>query len=75
VSRFVVLRNDEEQYGLYPAGALNEGALNEGALNEGELPDGWQRAGFEGAEGDCMSYVDENWTDPRPLSLRVLEDS
>jgi MbtH protein len=60
VSRFVVLRNDEEQYGLYPAGA--------------PLPDGWQHAGFEGAEADCMSYVDEHWTDPRPLSLRVLED-
>jgi MbtH protein len=70
VSRFVVLRNDEEQYGLYPAGALKSGALKTGGL-----PDGWQHAGFEGAEGDCMSYVDEHWTDPRPLSLRVLEDS
>ena len=56
MSRFVVLINVEEQYGLYPAGA--------------DLPDGWTPTGFEGSEADCMSYVDAEWTDLRPRTLR-----
>lgn len=54
--RFVVVRNDEEQYSIWPA--------------EREIPAGWQDAGFTGAKADCLAYVDEMWTDMRPRSLR-----
>ncbi|MFE9428495.1 MbtH family protein [Kitasatospora sp. NPDC006697] len=55
-TRYRVLRNDEEQYSLWPA-----------AL---EIPAGWQQAGPEGTEAECTAYVDEVWTDMRPRSLR-----
>jgi MbtH protein len=51
-----VVINDEEQYALLPAVLA--------------LPDGWRDSGFAGNETDCMAYVDEHWTDMRPLSLR-----
>lgn len=56
-ARWTVLINREEQYGLYPA--------------DRELPVGWRPAGFEGTEQECVTYVDEHWTDMRPLSLRL----
>jgi MbtH protein len=55
-ARWTVLINAEEQYGLFPA-----------AL---PVPGGWRRAGFDGTEEECSRYVDEHWTDMRPLSLR-----
>ncbi|MFB7243756.1 antibiotic synthesis protein MbtH [Streptomyces populi] len=54
--RWTVLVNAEEQYGLFPA--------------ELPLPDGWRPADFTGTEDECVRYVDEHWTDMRPLSLR-----
>jgi len=59
-ARYRVLINDEEQYGIYPAGR--------------GIPRGWREAGFEGVETECVSYVDEHWTDMRPLSLRQADD-
>lgn len=53
--QYVVVRNDEEQYSTWPAGR--------------ELPAGWHDAGFTGTQADCLSYVDEVWTDMRPKSL------
>ena len=55
-SRFEVLRNDEEQYSLWPAGL--------------QVPAGWQKVGKEGTREECSAYVDEVWTDMRPRSLR-----
>lgn len=53
---YIVLINHEEQYSLWPHGKA--------------VPDGWQAVGKEGSKADCMKYVDEVWTDMRPLSLR-----
>jgi MbtH protein len=53
---YQVLRNDEEQYSLWPL-----------AL---DIPAGWQAVGKQGTKTECMSYVDEVWTDMRPRSLR-----
>jgi MbtH protein len=53
---FQVLRNDEEQYSLWPA--------------DHEVPAGWTPVGKRGTREECMSYVDEVWTDMRPRSLR-----
>jgi MbtH protein len=54
--RFVVVRNDEEQYSIWPA--------------DRPLPAGWQDAGFTGAKTECLTHVDQVWTDMRPRSLR-----
>jgi len=53
---YQVLRNDEEQYSLWPLVL--------------EIPAGWQAVGKQGTKAECMSYVDEVWTDMRPRSLR-----
>lgn len=55
-ARYEVLRNDEEQYSLWLAGL--------------DVPLGWHRVGKEGSKEECSAYVDEVWTDMRPLSLR-----
>jgi MbtH protein len=56
--RFLVVRNDEEQYSIWPEGR--------------ELPAGWHAAGFAGSKADCLSHVDTVWTDMRPRSLREV---
>jgi MbtH protein len=48
--------NDEEQYSIWPAD--RENAL------------GWSDAGKSGPKAECLAYIEEVWTDMRPLSLR-----
>jgi MbtH protein len=60
-ARYQVLRNDEDQYSLWPAGL--------------EVPAGWYQVGEEGTRGECSAYVDEVWTDMRPRSLRERMDA
>ncbi|MGC4010648.1 MAG: thioesterase domain-containing protein, partial [Pseudomonas sp.] len=35
-----------------------------------EVPAGWREAGKQGSKADCLAFVEANWTDMRPLSLR-----
>jgi MbtH protein len=58
--RFLVLVNDEEQYSLWPAFA--------------EVPAGWTVALAETDRQLAVDYVNENWTDMRPRSLRESMD-
>jgi uncharacterized protein YbdZ (MbtH family) len=51
-----VVRNDEEQYSIWPV--------------RHEPPAGWHAEDFEGPKDACLAYIDEVWTDMRPLSLR-----
>lgn len=51
-----VVRNDEEQYSIWPA--------------DREIPAGWQSAGREGSKDECLAYIRETWTDMRPRSAR-----
>jgi MbtH protein len=53
---YTVVRNDEDQYSLWPAGR--------------SLPPGWQDTGFTGTEPECLARVEQVWTDMRPRSLR-----
>ncbi|WP_017236978.1 MbtH family protein [Streptomyces sp. SS] len=53
---FRVVRNDEEQYSVWPVGR--------------ELPAGWSEAGKRGTKAECLAHVDRSWTDLRPASLR-----
>lgn len=52
---FVVLRNQEGQYSLWPTFA--------------QVPAGWRIVLSERGREECLSYIDENWTDLRPASL------
>jgi len=53
---YKVVINHEEQYSIWPA--------------DRENPLGWRDAGKAGPKAECLAYVDEVWTDMRPLSLR-----
>ena len=55
-SQFYVLVNHEEQHSLWPTFA--------------DIPDGWRVAFGADERGKCLDYVEENWTDMRPRSLR-----
>lgn len=55
---YKVVMNDEEQYSIWPA--ERENAL------------GWQEVGRRGTKAECLAYIQEVWTDMRPLSLRLL---
>jgi MbtH protein len=51
-----VVMNHEEQYSIWPVGR--------------ELPRGWSTVGKDGSKDECLKYIEEVWTDMRPLSLR-----
>jgi MbtH protein len=51
-----VVVNQEDQYSIWPAD--RENAL------------GWSDAGKMGTKAECLAYIQEVWTDMRPLSLR-----
>jgi MbtH protein len=53
---YKVVINDEEQYSIWPADRAN--------------PAGWRDAGKSGRKPECLEYIDEVWTDMRPLSVR-----
>jgi MbtH protein len=53
---YQVVMNDEEQYSIWPATR--------------DLPMGWRPAGKQGTKSECLAYIEEVWTDMRPLSLR-----
>lgn len=54
--RYRVVVNHEEQYSIWP--------------EHREIPAGWRDAGKAGTKDECLRYVNEVWTDMRPLSLR-----
>jgi MbtH protein len=51
-----VVVNHDEQYSIWPA--------------DRQLPLGWNDAGKTGTKAECLAYIQEVWTDMRPLSLR-----
>ncbi len=55
-SVYAVVINHEEQYSIWPEGR--------------EVPKGWKAVGFTGNKQACLDYIEEVWTDMRPLSLR-----
>ncbi len=54
--RFHVLVNDEGQHSLWPSFA--------------DIPAGWTARFGPDTRDACVAYVEEHWTDLRPLSLR-----
>ena len=53
---FLVVVNDEDQHALWPVFA--------------EIPDGWRAVSGPAGRADSLAYVEANWTDMRPRSLR-----
>lgn len=58
---YKVVVNSEEQYSLWPV--------------DRENPSGWNDVGFSGKKAECLTYIEEVWTDMRPLSLRRKMES
>jgi MbtH protein len=54
--KYAVVINHEEQYSIWPAKA--------------NPPDGWKTTDIKGAYAECFDYIEEVWTDMRPLSVR-----
>jgi uncharacterized protein YbdZ (MbtH family) len=54
--RFYVVVNEEQQHSLWPSFA--------------EIPAGWRKVFGDESREKCLAYVEENWTDLRPQSLR-----
>ncbi|MFE1312898.1 MbtH family protein [Streptomyces sp. NPDC058755] len=54
--RFYILANDEEQHSLWPTFA--------------EVPAGWRIVFGESDRASALEYVEQNWPDIRPRSLR-----
>jgi MbtH protein len=52
---FLVLVNEEGQHSLWPAFA--------------DVPEGWEVRVPSSPRSECLSYIEENWTDMRPKSL------
>ncbi|EST35528.1 MbtH family protein [Streptomyces roseochromogenus] len=53
---YLVLINGEGQHSLWPSFA--------------DVPNGWTVIFNEASRQDCLDYVNEHWTDMRPLSLQ-----
>jgi MbtH protein len=53
---FRVVVNHEEQYSIWP--------------DLKKIPEGWREVGKTGEKLECLDYINEVWTDMRPLSLR-----
>jgi MbtH protein len=53
---YKVVVNHEEQYSIWPLERAN--------------PPGWSDGGKSGSKAECLAYIQEVWTDMRPLSLR-----
>ena len=51
-----VVRNHEEQYSIW--------------LADREVPRGWETIGDARTKEACLDYIEQVWTDMRPLSLR-----
>ena len=53
---FFVVRNAEEQYSIWPSWR--------------DLPLGWEVVGQAAVREQCLDWIENNWTDMRPLSVR-----
>lgn len=58
---YKVVVNHEEQYSIWP--------------DDKENPLGWNSVGKTGTKDECLKYIEEVWTDMRPLSVRKMEEA
>ena len=53
---YSVVINIEDQYSIWPQGR--------------DVPAGWKEVGHSGSKAECLKYIEENWTDMRPKSVK-----
>jgi MbtH protein len=53
---YLVVVNHEEQYSIW--------------RDDKSVPAGWRAVGKRGPKAECLQYIEDVWTDMRPLSLR-----
>ena len=53
---YKVVVNHEAQYSIWPS--------------DRENPLGWRDGGLVGTKSECLTYINEVWTDMRPLSVK-----
>lgn len=53
---YTAVVNHEEQYSIWSV--------------DRELPAGWSTVGTPGSKQEVLAYIEQAWTDMRPLSLR-----
>ena len=53
---YYVVKNIEEQYSIWPSYK--------------KIPNGWEVIDEPRIKSECLAYIDQNWTDMRPLSLK-----
>ena len=58
---FLVLRNDEEQFSLWPEHV--------------DVPAGWTTVHGPAGRQACLEHIERNWTDMRPRSLVLAMDA
>jgi MbtH protein len=58
---YLVLRNEEEQYSLWPAFS--------------DVPAGWHIVHGPGQRNEMIGHIEQNWVDMRPRSLRDAMNS
>ncbi len=56
-TQYLVVINQEEQYSIWPSHL--------------PVPPGWKVQGDEASKEECLSQIEQLWTDMRPLSLRL----
>lgn len=57
IARYKVVVNHEEQYSIWFEDRAN--------------PLGWRDAGHAGTKQECLTWIEQVWTDLRPLSVRT----
>lgn len=58
-TKYQVVINHEEQYSIWPL--------------DKKVPTGWKPTEYSGELESCQNYIEEVWTDMRPLSIRKLK--
>jgi MbtH protein len=53
---YLAVVNEDEAYSVWP--------------EDRDLPAGWRAAGKSGSRDECLSWIEQVWTDMRPASLR-----
>ncbi|MGF9978044.1 MbtH family protein [Viridibacillus arvi] len=56
-----VLINEEGQHSLWPTFLV--------------IPEGWSIIYWEESRQDCLEYINKNWTDLQPKSLKLVASS
>ncbi|SDR59930.1 MbtH protein [Rhizobiales bacterium GAS191] len=60
-ANYLVLVNDEGQHSLWPEFAA--------------VPAGWKSIFGPAIRGECLNFIESNWTDMRPKSLIAAMDN